>query len=191
MIPAAGSGSRGFETGAFEEPRALVRGVSESRGKTPDLDELDAGWGEDDEDDVDSAWGDAEDLDGPAPKGLTPEEREAREARVAARKERQRLKASAKAERRKARASAAASKQKKSAPRVAGAPSERRPAPRAPRRVDEPAREVEVRSPDRDGAASGVSADRIIKRRRDWRPVVVLVLLVVVAGAVALLLWRR
>jgi len=69
--------------------------VGASKAKMPDLDDVDSGWEdeEDDEDAVDSGWEDAEAAEGPPPAGMTPEEREARSARVEKRKERLRAKA--------------------------------------------------------------------------------------------------
>jgi hypothetical protein len=168
--------------------------VGAPEAKIPELDDVDAGWEDDEEDDesLDSGWEDPEAADGPALQGLTPEEREARTARAAARKERQRVKAAEKAERRKARASAAAAKQKRSAPRVASARSQRMPERAAPREsegttsddaVDE---ELAVRAPERAPVARRATGPSF-----DWRRVMPFVVILVVAVGVALYLWKR
>ena len=184
--------------------------------KTPEPEEVDSGWDdEEDPEDVDSAWGElaakAAGEDG-EPGGeqraparvLTPEEREARAARDAARKERLRAKAAEKADRRKARAAAAAAKQKKGAPRAAGPAIAKAVERRPPRRVEqkkeavarsgeaEPEPEPEAEAEE---AEEAPESERPVRRaatvRRDWRPIVVLVVLLVVAGGVALFLWKR
>ncbi|HEY5242303.1 MAG TPA: hypothetical protein VIJ22_12580, partial [Polyangiaceae bacterium] len=73
-----------------------------SKAKTPDLDDVDSGWEDDEDEDLDGGWEDPEDAEAPAAQGLTPEEREARATRAAARKDRLRAKAAEKADRRKA-----------------------------------------------------------------------------------------
>ena len=157
-----------------------------SKPETPDLDELDSGWEDEDEEAVDSGWEDPEE---PEPQGMTPEEREARAGRAAARKERLRIKATEKAQRRKARASAAAAKQKRSAPRAAVDPSTRRVAPRPPRVAEEqktdPVEEVALR------ATESPVSNRTARPSADWRRIALVVLILVVAGGGALLLWKR
>ena len=156
----------------------------------PEIDDLDSGW-EDEEDDVDAGWDDpeaeAEAKAGPPSRELTPEEREARAARAAARKERHRAKAAEKTERRKARAAAAAAKQKKSAPKVSVALSVARPARRASRPVedenDDVERDTASEAPAREVAAVGA--------RRNWRLILILTVLLVLAGGIAIALSRR
>ncbi len=158
-----------------------------SKAKTPDLDDVDSGWEDDEDEDVDAGWEDPEDAEAPAAQGLTPEEREARATRAAARKERLRAKAAEKAERRRARASAAAAKQKKGAPRVAGAPS-RRASERPPRpRVEED----EERAIEQPADPLPVLARRPPGPRFEWRRVVPFVVVLALAVGVALYLWKR
>ncbi len=162
-----------------------------SKAKTPDVDDLDAGW-EDEEDDLDSGWGDTEEADEPeapdelddrASMALTPEEREARVARAAERKERQRAKALEKSVRRRARAQTAKSKQKKSAPKIPGAPP-RKAAVKAPRVREEKKQSVAMAEPS-DPVAVPMATGR------DWKLMALLVAVVVVGGAVALYFLRR
>ncbi|HEY3820636.1 MAG TPA: hypothetical protein VGL81_25895 [Polyangiaceae bacterium] len=165
-------------------------GASET--KMPDVDDVDAGWEDADEGDLDAGWDEAEEAEEP-PEGLTPEEREARVARAAARKERLRAKAAEKAERRKARVAAAAAKQKKSMPKArAAAPSRRaseRPAPR-PREpeAEEEAHEAAVPGA---GEPAPLVARRPVGPRFEWRRVVPFVVVLAVAVGVALYLWKR
>lgn len=182
-------------------------------GKTPEPEEVDSGWddeGEDEPEDVDSAWGElaakavGEDAEPGGTervpsRALTPEEREARVARDAARKERLRAKAAEKAERRKARAAAAASKQKKSAPRAEGPAVAKAVDRRPPRRVEKKkvgvARSGEAEPETEPEGEEAPEREAPVRRaatvRRDWRPIAVLVALLVVAGGVALFLWKR
>jgi hypothetical protein len=163
--------------------------VGASKPDTPDLDDLDSGWGDEDEEAVDAGWEDPEapEPEELVPKGLTPAERE---ARAAARKERLRAKAAGKAERRKARAAAAAAKQKKGVAKAAAVAPERRVDRRPPRRVEKPVDDLEEKvtagAPERVPVVS-----RTARSRRDWRPIALLVVLLVVAGGVALFLSRR
>jgi hypothetical protein len=166
--------------------------VPASKAKTAEVDDLDAGW-EDEEDDLDSGWGDPdeekepeppEEIDDRASIVLTPGERAARAARAAEKKERLRLKAGAKAQRRRARAATAKSKQKKTAPRSAGAPPSRAIAKRSERRVEEESVEA-VAEP------RVVDASALQVPHRDWRRMALLVVLIVVAGGVALYVFGR
>jgi hypothetical protein len=129
-------------------------------------------------DDVDAGWEDEEAEPQPEWRGLTPEEREALVARAAARKEKLRAKAAEKAERRKARAAIAKGKQKQKIRRVQNEPEPRRlPQSQAGEPVaNESARERET--------------PRAPSRRNDPR-VLAFLAIVLVAGGVALLLWRR
>jgi hypothetical protein len=162
--------------------------VGASKAKTPDLDDVDSGWEdeEDDEDALDSGWEDPDAAEGPAPAGMTPEEREARTARVEKRKERLRAKATEKAERRKARASAAAAKQKKSASRVASSPS--RGTPRRPEPTDDAVAEEEATPLPAERAPIATSRAAPAFDRRRVAPFVVIL---VVAVGIALYLWKR
>jgi len=146
-------------------------------------DDIDAGWeDEEQEEDLDAGWDAAEVAKTPEERerewrGLTPEERE---ARTAARKERIRAKAAEKAERRKARASIAKSKQKQK--------SQRPRKEREPR--ESPQEEVgtaDVRESPRDRGPE----PRVRSRRNDPRVLAFLLAIVVVAGGVAFLLWKR
>ena len=163
----------------------------DSKARSPELDEVDASW---DDEDLDAGWEDpeaaADEAEGPdehEPIGLTAEERA---SRAAARKERQRAKAAEKAERRKARASAAAAKQKKSAPRTS-ARSETVPRRRAARSVTETAEGAsslpEPRAIERDAP----SPRRSFWSRGNLRGLAFPVAMLVFAGAVALVLSRR
>jgi cobalamin biosynthesis Mg chelatase CobN len=163
--------------------------LAESEPKAPDLDEVDSGW--EDEDDVDSGWEDAEAAATPgrASRELTAEEREARAAHAAKRKDRARAKVAEKAERRKARQTAAKAKQKKSKPRAASAP--RAPGPgrgaRAP--VEERSDGVQPRS--KADAPAHPSEPRAAMRLRNTRLIVVLVLLLATSCVIAFVLARR
>jgi hypothetical protein len=176
--------------------RALVPGVGEPQTKTQELDDLDAGW-EDRVDDLDAGWedegasDDSEEPGGPESRELTPELREARAARAAARKERLRAKAAEKAERRKARVSAAAAKQKKSAPRAAGARSQRAPERSGARREDSGDREVEERSAAHSLERAARRARSLPPSPRDWRLAALLGLFLFLVGGVAFYLWKR
>jgi hypothetical protein len=174
--------------------------VGGSKAKMPELDELDSGWEEDEEEDeaLDAGWEDPEGADEPEPPGMTLEEREARAARAAVRKERLRAKAAEKAERRKARASAAAAKQKKSAPRTVAAPPRTRPEPRAPHRSEESRSEeptgddaVEEQATPRAPEQAPLNSYRAAGPAFDWRRVAPFVVILVAAVGVALYLWKR
>jgi hypothetical protein len=139
------------------------------------VDDLDAGW------DDEEAEPEPEEEAEPEPewRALTPEEREARAARAAARKEKLRAKATEKAERRKARASIAKGKQKQKVRRPRSEPEPRRP-PRS--QATEPVASESPREAETPRAPS---------RRNDPRVLAFLVAIVLVAGGVALFLWRR
>ncbi len=179
---------------------ALVPAVS-----APDLDDIDAGW-EDEEDDVDSGWGEVADAaepeepEEPEPPGLTPEQRAERAAAIAARaaqrKERLRAKAAEKAERRKARAKAASAKQKKSARKSGSAGPGPRPSRPKPAAVVRSPQTEPVPELERTGAAAQAVMRAEERRpasraRRPWQPTVILVVILLVAAAAALWMWRR
>jgi cobalamin biosynthesis Mg chelatase CobN len=181
--------------------------VGESQKKASDLDELDAGWEDEDEDeddeqdDIDAGWGDPDAIDAlvdrqeaeeTGSRTLSPEEREARAARVAARKERLRAKAAAKAERRKARASEAASKQKKSAPKS------RKPRPQRAAKAGSTLRTEEAERPTASSQSSPASQRSLSKprgqsmgRNRSYGVAIVACVLVILTGGIALLFWTR
>ena len=165
-------------------------------GEVPDaaVDAIDAGW-EDDESEDEAADSDGADLDAgwdevdaaKSPeererewRGLTPEEREARAARAAQRKEKLRAKAAAKTERRKARASVARGKQKQKA---------QRPRKEQPVQVAR-SRQVEAQVVD-EARTSEVSGPRARERRNDPKVLAFLIAVVLLAGGVALFLWKR
>ncbi len=131
-------------------------------------------------DDVDAGWHDEEAEPEPEWRGLTPEEREVRAARAAARREQRRAKATEKAERRKARASIAKSKQKQKE-KIRRPQSE--PEPRRPSQSQ--AREIVANESPREG-----ETPRAPSRRNGPRGLAFLVAIVLVAGGVALFLWR-
>jgi hypothetical protein len=189
-----------------------VRPVGAPDGEKDLEDDLDAGWDDDEEEDdedldeVDSGWEDVEAQGGqPAPGAparrrkkrdtrpaaeLTPEERAAREARVAARKERLRAKAAGKAERRKARASTAAAKQKKSLPRerTAKPTASVRPPP-SPAEDDDT---EEIRAGSRVSVEPApVAAPSRTPKWLDGRTIAIAVLVLLVGGAIAFVLTRR
>jgi hypothetical protein len=170
--------------------------VPTKNGEAPQtaVDDVDAGWEDDEEEeaeaadpedgDVDAGWDAVEAAKTPeererAWRGLTPEQREAHLARAAARKEKLRAKAAAKAERRKSRASFAKAKQKQKIQR----PRTERPTRRALDRADET-------SAVRESAPSPESAP-MRARRNDPRVLAFLVAIVLLAGGIALFLWRR
>jgi hypothetical protein len=132
-------------------------------------------------DDLDAGWDDEEAEPEPEWRGLTPEEREMRAARAAARREKLRAKATEKAERRKARASIAKGKQKQKQ-KIRRLPSE--PEPRRPPK-SQAARPIANESP-REG-----ETPRAPSRRNDPRLLAFVVAICLVAGGVALFLWRR
>jgi hypothetical protein len=129
-------------------------------------------------DDVDAGWDDDEAEPEPEWRGLTPEEREVRAARAAARREKRRAKATEKAERRKARASIAKSKQKQKIRRLQCEPEPQRPSQSL-------AREAVAKESPREG-----ETPRAPSRRNGPRGLAFLVAIVLVAGGVALFLWR-
>ena len=130
-------------------------------------------------DDVDAGWDDEEAEPEPDEwRGLTPEEREARAARAAARREKRRAKATEKAERRKARASMAQGKQKQKNRRAQSEPEPRRPSPSPagkPAANESPRERKTPRAPSRRNGARGLAF---------------LVAIFVVASGVALFLWK-
>ncbi len=132
-------------------------------------------------DDVDTGWDDEEAEPEPEWRGLTPDERELRAARTAARRERLRAKATEKAERRKARAAIAKGKQKQrqNIRRLRNEPEPRRP---SQSQVEE---SVANASP-REGKTL-----RATSRRNDPRVIALLVAIVLVAGVVVLFLATR
>ena len=155
------------------------------------VDDIDAGWeDEEQEEDLDAGWDAAEAAMTPEERerewhGLTPEEREARTARAAARKEKLRAKAAEKAERRRARASMARAKQKQKQK------SQRPPRKeREPRESREPQADTSVvRESLHDRAPESRARPR--PRRNDPRVLAFLVAIVLLAGGVALFLWKR
>jgi hypothetical protein len=130
------------------------------------VDDIDAGW-DDEEAEPEAEW-----------RGLTPEEREVRAARAAARKEKRRAKATEKAERRKARASLAKSKQKQKVRRLQNEPEPRRPS------------QSQARAPVANEWPREGETPRAPSRRNRTRGLAFLVAIVLVAGGVALFLWR-
>ena len=151
------------------------------------VDDIDAGWeGEEQEEDLDAGWDAAEAAMTPEERerewrGLTPEEREARAARAAARKEKLRAKAAEKAERRKARASNARAKQKQKSQRP----------PRKEREPREPREQPPDTSVVRESLHDRAPESRARPRRNDPRVLAFLVAIVLLAGGVALFLWKR
>lgn len=159
------------------------------------VDDIDAGWESDEEEEaeaagpedgeLDAGWDAVESAKTPeererAWRGLTPEQREALAARAAARKEKLRAKAAAKAERRRSRASLAKAKQKQKTAR----PRAERPLRREP----DQAREV---SAVRESHDSPAGEPRVRPRRNDPRVLAFLVAVVLLAGGIALFLWKR
>jgi len=130
-------------------------------------------------DDTDAGWDDEEEEPEPELRGMTPEEREVRAARAAARREKLRGKATEKAERRKARAAIAKGKQKQKQ-KVRRVRNE--PEPRSPSRsqVEEP---VANESPRERASAPS--------RRNDPRVLALLVAIVLVAGGAVLFFATR
>lgn len=116
-------------------------------------------------------------------RGLTPEEREVRATRAAARREKLRAKATEKAERRKARAAVAKGKQKQKQPisRPRSEPEPRRPS--RSQQVEEPLANASPRE--------GAKTPRTPSRRNDPRVLALLVAIVLVAGGVVLFLATR
>ena len=178
--------------------RALFARVGASDRNTKELEEVDSGWeGEDEDEDLDSGWEDveAQATPGSSPNDeevlqsrvLTPQEREARAARAAARKQRLREKAAAKTGRRRAKAAAAASKQKKSVPKRretrAPAPARSRSRPRGEQETEDQI-QAEPEVQDRPTQALG----RAPKRRLDVRALALFAVVLLVGGAIAFVL---
>lgn len=134
-------------------------------------------------DDIDAGWDDEEAEPEPEWRGLTPQEREVRAARAVARRKKLRAKAAEKAERRKARASIAKGKQKQ----------------KQKQKIRRPRSEPEPRRPSQSQAGEPVAnasprkgqTPRAPSRRNDPRVLAFLVAIVLVAGGVAVFLWRR
>lgn len=169
-------------------------GTPKPDASTPRLDDLDAGW--EDEDDLDEP--EAEEPEEPAPARMTPEEREARAARAASKKERARAKASAKKDRQRARALAAGGKQKQKQ-RRSKRPDARRDAASEPRTLEgrsSPARDLRARADhaeEGDGADDDdrVRFDRAQRVRRDWLRMALLVAIIVLVGAAGVFLLKK
>ena len=181
-------------------PMCSTAGRLPSLKSKPDEAELDSGW--DDEGDLDAGWHDAHAIDagwdeagdaaadavGAPRRALTAEEREARAARDATRKAHKRVKAGEKSERRKSRAAAASSKQKKQEKRTGARPAAAPVAERKARRqVEEGPIEVDPRV--KSSATGGSTAT--VRRPGVPLAVIVVLVLVVAAGAVGLILARR
>jgi hypothetical protein len=128
---------------------------------------------------IDTGWDDEEAEPEPEWRGLTPEEREARAARAAARREKLRAKATEKAERRKARAAIAKGKQKQKIPRLRNEPEARRPS------------QSQAEEPVANESPLGGKPPRASSRRNDPRVLALLVAIVLVAGGVVLFLATR
>lgn len=154
------------------------------------VDEIDAGWEDDDDSDdadLDAGWDEIDSGKTPEERerewhGLTPEEREARVARAAARKEKLRSKAAAKAERRKARASLAKAKQKT---------KQKIQRPRKERAIAESSQEEAGFPAAHESPRDRESGPRVRDRRNDPRVLALLLAIVLVAAGVALFLWKR
>jgi hypothetical protein len=132
----------------------------------------------------------------PPPRVLTPEEREARAARVEARKQRLRGKAAEKAERRKAKASAAASKQKRSAPREHVARSSAPPKAKVEPRPEPVADEGGAHDDDAEIRAEpcvsrNPAGTRAAPPWLNGRTLAIAVIVLLVGGAIAFVLTRR
>lgn len=130
-------------------------------------------------DDIDAGWDDVEAEPEPEWRGLTPEERELRAARAAARRKKLRAKAAEKAERRKARASIAKGKQKQKIRRPRTGPEPRRPC------------QSHAGEPGINESPRERKTPRAPSRRKDARVLAFLVAIVLVAGGVAVFLWRH
>jgi hypothetical protein len=147
------------------------------------VDDIDDAGREDE--DLDAGWDAAEAAKTPQERerewpGLTPEEREARTARAATRKEKLRAKAAQKAERRKARASMAKAKQKQKGQR-----------PRREREPQESRQEQVGAAVVPESPRDRAPESRVRFRRNDPRVLVLLVAVIVAAGGVALFLSKR
>jgi hypothetical protein len=158
----------------LEEPQGGSAAPSQEGNTPPDA--LDVAV-----DDIDTGWDDEEAEPEPEWHGMTPEERQARAARAGARRDKLRAKATEKADRRKARASIAKGKQKQK------------------QKIRRPRNEPEPRTPSRSQAREPIAIEspreretpRAPSRRNDPRVLAFLVAIVLVAGGVALFLWRR
>lgn len=158
------------------------------------VDEIDAGWEDDesedesadsDDADLDAGWDAADAAKSPEERerewrGLTPEERAARTARAAERKEKLRAKAAAKAERRRERASIAKAKQKQKMQRA-----------RKEQAAPQPGGRQAEAGVARDPETSDQPGQLARERRNDPRVIAFLVALVLVAAGIALFLWKR
>jgi hypothetical protein len=192
--------------------------VSEPKDRTsvPSLDDLDAGWGDeedekDDEEKADLVEAAPEEPDEPVvvepePPGLTAEQREARLAALNEKKERARAKGAAKKERRKerrkARALAASAKKKTKQKRRVPEPERSAPSLRGVTRdTSDAALDAE---PDQDEAVerrversrpgrSAVTTSRGQRRAKgpNWQTLGAVALLVAMLGAVAVFFLRR
>lgn len=157
---------------AVAEPAAAETAVAEPPAAPPAaVDDVDGGW--DDEEDGQDAEPE------PEWRGLTPEEREARAARAAARREKLRAKATEKAERRKARAAIAKGKQKQKIRRLRNEAEPLRPS------------QSQVEEPVANESPRNVETPRARARRNDPRVLALLVAIVLVAGGVVLFLASR
>ena len=165
-------------------------GTLKPDASTPRLDDLDAGW--EDEEPLDEP--EEEEPAEPALARMTPQERE---ARAASKRERARAKASAKKERQRARALAAGEKQKQKQRRSKRPDARTEADSRSlPRTLDErtsPKRELHARSSDAEAANDADSArlDRAARVRRDWRRMALLVAIIVLVGAAGVFLSKR
>jgi hypothetical protein len=127
-------------------------------------------------DDADVGWDEEGAEPEPESRGLTPEEREARAARAATRREKRRAKVTEKAERRKARASIAKGKQKQKSRRLQSEPE-----PRAPS-------QSQAGEPVANDSPREAETPRAPSRRNGPGRLAFLVAVVLVAGGVAFFL---
>lgn len=159
--------------GGNTPPAAVPHAVAEPPVARPELEDTEEA------DDVDASWDDEEADPEAEWRGLTPEEREVRAARAAARREKLRAKATEKAERRKARAAIAKGKQKQKIRRLRNEPEPRRPS------------RSQVEESDANESPREEETPRAPSRRNDPRVLALLVAIVLAAGGVALFLWTR
>jgi hypothetical protein len=175
--------------------------VGVSDRNTKELEEVDSGWeGEEEDEDLDSGWEDAEaqatpgssrnDEEVPPSGVLAPQDRKARAAREAARKQRLRQKAAAKTGHRKAKAAAAASKQKKSVPKKRETRAPAPPRPRSRQRGEQETEDESRTKPEVQDRPAQVQG-RTPKRRLDGRALTIFALVLLVGGAIAFVLSRR
>jgi hypothetical protein len=152
-----------------QEPTQQAPGAEPPEARDLPADDIDTGW-DDEEAEPELQW-----------RGLTPEEREVRAARAAARREKLRAKAAEKADRRKARAAIANGKQKQKQKirRLRNEPESRTPS------------RSQVEEPVANGLPRETEAPRARSRRNDPRVLALLVAIVLVAGVVVLFLARR